>query len=157
MLELGEASTAFRLTDEKAAATRKMRKRLLNVQVLTVDGISGQNSKSNLHHSVGSSIVGLSVELAKKKRGRPRKTPVAQIPSGVNCADPDVGGINDAASSENPSKKGCERPPGSGKQQQREALEPGNLSRPFLEGFSEEATPLMPPTLGSAEFTTKGI
>ncbi|MCD7449106.1 hypothetical protein HAX54_049220 [Datura stramonium] len=77
--------------------------------------LSGQTPKSYLHHSAGSPVVGLSVEPAKKKRGQPRKTAVAQIPSMVNSANPGVGGINAAASSENPFKKDCERTLGSEK------------------------------------------
>ncbi|MCD7455013.1 hypothetical protein HAX54_026741 [Datura stramonium] len=97
------------------------------------NSVSGQNPKLNLDHSDGSAAAGFSSEPAKKKRGRPRKystaadgntglglssAPVAQIPSVVNRADTSDGG----AATENPSKKGRGRPPGSGKKQQGEAL-----------------------------------
>ncbi|MCD7449107.1 hypothetical protein HAX54_049221, partial [Datura stramonium] len=65
-----------------------------------------QNPISNLYYSATSPTVELSVDPAKKKRGRSKKTPVAQIPSVVNCVDPGVGGINGVASSKNRSKKG---------------------------------------------------
>ncbi|MCD7456354.1 hypothetical protein HAX54_031434 [Datura stramonium] len=95
--------------------------------------ISEKNQKFNLDHSDQPTTIGLSTDPAKKKRGRPRKhsadgnidlglspTPVSQNPLMVNPIDPSVGGINTAASSENPSKKGCWRPPGFGKQQQQQ-------------------------------------
>ncbi|MCE3216847.1 hypothetical protein HAX54_008461, partial [Datura stramonium] len=101
-----------------------------------LNSVSEQHQNFNLDHSYGPTTAKLSVEPSKKKRGRPRKysadgsiglgttpTPVAQILSTTNSVNPGVAGPYDAASSENPSKKGRGRPPGSRKQkQQRETL-----------------------------------
>ncbi|XP_016441442.2 AT-hook motif nuclear-localized protein 10-like [Nicotiana tabacum] len=95
------------------------------------NSVSGPNPKSNLDYSDGSSsaAIGLSIEPAKKKRGRPRKystdnnnnialglspNPVTQIPSVVSHPDSVAAAGNNG---ENPSKKSRGRPPGSGKKQ----------------------------------------
>ncbi|MCD7455012.1 hypothetical protein HAX54_026740 [Datura stramonium] len=101
-----------------------------------LNSVSGQHQNFNLDHSDGPTTAKLSAEPSKKKRGRPRKysadgsiglgttpTLVTQIHSTANPVNPGVAGPNDVASSENPSKKGRGRPPGSRKQkQQRETL-----------------------------------